>query len=140
MERWTRTETTCGSAPSLGAVAIAFSSILVRLSHASPSTAAIFRCVYALPVLRAARPGSRTGASAAGRPGAAASRSASGVFFAVDLMLWHHSIGDVGAGLATVLANVQVVLVPLVAWAVLAERPGCARARRAAGRRCSACC
>src|SRR5947209_7037065 len=35
----------------LGAVAIAFSSILVRLSHASPSTAAIFRCVYALPVL-----------------------------------------------------------------------------------------
>ena len=39
-------------------------------------------------------------------------------------MLWHHSIGDVGAGLATVLANIQVVLVPLVAWAVLSERPG----------------
>ena len=35
----------------LGAVAIAFSSILVQLSHASPSTAAIFRCAYALPVL-----------------------------------------------------------------------------------------
>jgi drug/metabolite transporter (DMT)-like permease len=49
---------------------------------------------------------------------------ASGVFFAADLILWHHSIGDVGAGLATVLANVQVVLVPLVAWVVLAERPG----------------
>jgi drug/metabolite transporter (DMT)-like permease len=46
------------------------------------------------------------------------------VFFAADLILWHHSIGDVGAGLATVLANVQVVLVPLVAWAVLSERPG----------------
>jgi drug/metabolite transporter (DMT)-like permease len=46
------------------------------------------------------------------------------VFFAVDLILWHHSIGDVGAGLATVLANVQVVLVPLVAWAVLKEVPG----------------
>ena len=41
------------------------------------------------------------------------------LFFAIDLILWHHSIGDVGAGLATVLANVQVVLVPLVAWAVL---------------------
>ncbi|MBV9716071.1 MAG: hypothetical protein JOZ64_11900, partial [Solirubrobacterales bacterium] len=36
-----------------GAVAIAFSSILVRLSHASPSTAAIFRCAYALPALGA---------------------------------------------------------------------------------------
>jgi drug/metabolite transporter (DMT)-like permease len=46
------------------------------------------------------------------------------VFFAADLIMWHHSIGDVGAGLATVLANIQVVLVPLVAWAVLAERPG----------------
>jgi drug/metabolite transporter (DMT)-like permease len=46
-----------------------------------------------------------------------------GVFFAADLLLWHHSIADVGAGLATVLANIQVVLVPLVAWAVLAERP-----------------
>jgi drug/metabolite transporter (DMT)-like permease len=38
--------------------------------------------------------------------------------------LWHNSIEDVGAGLATVLANIQVVLVPLVAWAVLSERPG----------------
>ena len=35
----------------LGAVAIAFSSILVRLSHASPETAAIFRCLFALPLL-----------------------------------------------------------------------------------------
>ncbi|HZU39701.1 MAG TPA: DMT family transporter, partial [Solirubrobacteraceae bacterium] len=48
---------------------------------------------------------------------------AAGVFFAADLILWHHSIEDVGAGLATVLANIQVVLVPLVAWALLAERP-----------------
>jgi drug/metabolite transporter (DMT)-like permease len=46
------------------------------------------------------------------------------VFFSADLILWHHSIGDIGAGLATVLANIQVVLVPLVAWAVLSERPG----------------
>ena len=45
------------------------------------------------------------------------------MFLAVDLILWHHSIEDVGAGLATVLANIQVVLVPLVAWAVLAEQP-----------------
>ena len=34
-----------------GAAAIAFSSTLVRLSKASPSTAAIFRCAYALPLL-----------------------------------------------------------------------------------------
>jgi drug/metabolite transporter (DMT)-like permease len=45
-----------------------------------------------------------------------------GVFFASDLVLWHHSIAAVGAGLATVLGNVQVVLVPLAAWLILRER------------------
>jgi drug/metabolite transporter (DMT)-like permease len=107
----------------LGAVAIAFSSILVRLSHASPSTAAIFRCAYALPALGLlmAWEDRRFGSRAWRQRRAAV---ISGVFFAADLILWHHSIEDVGAGLATVLANIQVVLVPLVAWAVLAERPG----------------
>ncbi len=107
----------------IGAVAIAFSSILVRLSHASPETAAIFRCVYALPLL------GLIAWSEDRRLGPRAWRDrrvavAAGVFFACDLILWHHSIADVGAGLATVLANIQVVLVPLVAWALLAERPG----------------
>jgi drug/metabolite transporter (DMT)-like permease len=107
----------------LGAVAIAFSSILVRLSHESPSTAAIFRCFFALPALGALawledrRFGARSWAERR-------VLLAAGAFFAADLILWHHSIEDVGAGLATVLANIQVVLVPLVAWAVLAERPG----------------
>jgi drug/metabolite transporter (DMT)-like permease len=107
----------------LGAVTIAFSSILVRLSHASPSTAAIFRCAYALPILALLalfedrRFGSRSWHER--RFGLAA-----GIFFAADLLLWHNSIAYVGAGLATVLANIQVVLVPLVAWAVLSERPG----------------
>jgi drug/metabolite transporter (DMT)-like permease len=106
----------------LGAVAIAFSSILVRLSHASPSTAAIFRCAYALPALgllawwEDRRFGPREWRDRR-------MALAAGVFFTADLILWHHSIGDVGAGLATVLANIQVVLVPLVAWALLSERP-----------------
>ena len=47
-----------------------------------------------------------------------------GVFFAADLILWHYAIENVGAGLATVLGNLQVVLVPLIAWLVLSERPG----------------
>ncbi len=105
-----------------GAITIAFSSILVRLSGSSPSTAAIFRCAYALPVLGAIawiedrRFGSRSWSERRAALGA-------GIFFAIDLMLWNHSIADVGAGLATVLANIQVVLLPLVAWALLSERP-----------------
>jgi drug/metabolite transporter (DMT)-like permease len=122
VERWLadgRIVRLCGL---LGALAIAFSSILVRLSHASPSTAAIFRCLFALPVLGvlALLEDRRYG------PRPWASRRilvAAGAFFSADLILWHHSIEDVGAGLSTVLANIQVVLVPLVAWAFLAERP-----------------
>ena len=40
-------------AGALGALVIAFSAILVRLAEVSPSTAAFFRCLYALPVLGA---------------------------------------------------------------------------------------
>src|SRR5215218_170455 len=102
---------------------IAFSSILVRLSHTAPSTSAVFRCLYALPVLAvlARREDLRLGA----RP----SRDrvlafGAGVFLGLDLLFWHRSIADIGAGLATVLANLQVAAVPLLAWAVLGERPG----------------
>jgi drug/metabolite transporter (DMT)-like permease len=122
IERLLRDELGVRACAVLGAVAIAFSSILVRLSHASPSTAAIFRCLYALPALvLIARWEDRRFGARGGRERLVA--VASGLFFAADLLLWHRSIHDVGAGLATVLANVQVVLVPLVAWALLAERP-----------------
>ena len=46
-----------------------------------------------------------------------------GVIFAANIILYHHAIDLVGAGLATVLGNLQVVVVAFVAWAVLSERP-----------------
>jgi drug/metabolite transporter (DMT)-like permease len=121
MERWLGQERNVRVCAVLGAIAIAFSSILVRLSHASPSTAAIFRCVYALPLLGllAWLEDRRFGPRSWRERRVAI---AAGVFFCPDLILWHTSIEYVGAGLATVLANIQVVLVPLVAWAVLSER------------------
>jgi drug/metabolite transporter (DMT)-like permease len=45
-----------------------------------------------------------------------------GAFFAADLILWHNAIELVGAGLATVLGNTQVVLVGLIAWLLWRER------------------
>jgi drug/metabolite transporter (DMT)-like permease len=107
----------------LGALTIAFSAILVRLAGVSPSTAAIFRCAYALPVLGGLawwewrRFGPRS-------PRERALAVVAGILFAADLLCWHHAIADVGAGLATVLGNLQVAFVPFLAWAVLAERPG----------------
>ena len=107
----------------LGALTIAFSAIFVRLADVSPATAAIFRCAYALPPLallawmEQRRYGPRAG-------GQARLAWIAGVFFAADLVLWHHAIGHVGAGLATVLGNTQVVIVPIAAWLLLGERPG----------------
>jgi drug/metabolite transporter (DMT)-like permease len=88
----------------------------------SPSTAAVFRCAYALPALAALALLERR---RHGPPPAGSWRyaAAAGGFFAADLILWHHAIADVGAGLATVLANLQVVLVAVAAWLLLGERP-----------------
>jgi drug/metabolite transporter (DMT)-like permease len=109
-------------AGALGALVIAFSAILVKLSEVSPSTAAFFRCAYALPVLAVLAWAERK------RYGAREPRDrllayVAGLMFAADLTFWHHSIEAVGAGLATVLGNVQVMFVALIAWAALGERP-----------------
>ena len=105
-----------------GALTIAFSAILVHQAAVHPATAALYRCAYALPVLGllAWRERRRYG------PRARASGLAliAGLFFAADLIFWHQAIDDVGAGLATVLGNLQVVIVPFAAWAVLGEAPG----------------
>jgi drug/metabolite transporter (DMT)-like permease len=105
-----------------GAACIAFSAILVRLADLPPSTSAFYRCAYALPVLLALALLERRRFGPRSRHSLALSWLA-GLFFAADLILWHHAIAAVGAGLSTVLANVQVVLVGVVAWLVLKERP-----------------
>lgn len=105
-----------------GAATIAFSGIFVALADLPPSTSAFYRCAYALPPLLALAVWERRRYGPRERRERALGWLA-GLFLAADLILWHHSIAAVGAGLATVLANVQVVLVGLVAWAVLKERP-----------------
>ena len=109
-------------AAAAGAGAIASSGTLVRLADVTPVTAAVFRCLYAVPVLlvltiredRRLGPRSRRDRWLA---------VAAGIFFALDLVLWHHSIEYVGAGIATVLGNLQVVVVGFLAWWLLGERP-----------------
>lgn len=106
----------------LGATCIAFSGILVRLSGATPSTATVYRALYALPFLvLLAIPEERR----LGRPDRHGRLLAlgAGLFFAVDLTSFHLAIGEMGAGLATVMGNLQVIVVGIVAWLLLGERP-----------------
>ena len=101
---------------------IAFSGIFYRYAEVSPSTGVVFRCLFGLPVLVAVAMIERR---RYGPLPAATVRLAAfaGLFFAGDLLSWHHAIAAVGAGLATVLGNLQVLVVGLVAWLVLRERP-----------------
>jgi drug/metabolite transporter (DMT)-like permease len=115
-----------GRRPVLAAIAGALlstpSATLVRLADVSPGTAAVFRCAGALPLLFALAAAERTRYGP--RPSAARRQACfAGLCFAADLILFHHTIAAVGAGLATVLGNLQVAIVGLVAWAVLGERP-----------------
>jgi drug/metabolite transporter (DMT)-like permease len=106
----------------LGALCIAFSGIFYRLANVEPGTATFFRAVYGLPLLAAVAylEHRRYG----GLPRRTVMLAAvAGIFFTADLTFWHHAIEAVGAGLATVLGNLQVLVVGGVAWILFGERP-----------------
>lgn len=106
----------------VGALLIAWSGPLVRLAEVPPATAAAGRCLLALPLLWLLAGRERRSQGPLPARTLLLSRLA-GVFFAFDLVLWHHAIDAVGAGLATVLGNLQVLFVALAAWWLLGERP-----------------
>lgn len=111
------------AAAGLGAACISASAVLIKLADTGPATAAFYRCFLALPILFALavverrRRGPRRLAAHLGAV-------AAGAFLAIDLVLWNHTIADVGAGIATLLGNLQVLFVALAAWGLLGERPG----------------
>jgi drug/metabolite transporter (DMT)-like permease len=105
----------------LGVLSISFSAVFVRLAAVSPVTAAFFRAVYALPVLLVLWLVVR--ARDLRSPRARLVAAVSGLFLATDLAFWHASIAFIGVGLATVVANVQVVFVAIAGWMLYREKP-----------------
>ena len=115
------------AAAAAGAVCISSSAVLMRLAGTSASLTALGRCVFALPVLGGLawierRP--RRGQGAAPVPSRRRwlARLA-GVILAADLIVWDHAIGAIGAGLGTVVGNLEVLIISLLAWLILGERP-----------------
>jgi drug/metabolite transporter (DMT)-like permease len=99
----------------LGAACISSSAIMVTLANVGPATTAFYRCLLALPVLvlLAVLEQRKEGPRPMRRR---VSAWMAGLLLAVDLILWNHSIADVGAGVATVLGNLQVLFVAVLAW------------------------
>jgi drug/metabolite transporter (DMT)-like permease len=105
----------------IGAVMISFSAIFYGLAGVSPMTGAFYRVAYALPVLfllwflrrnQDRRPLSRRWIAVG-----------AGLALASDLLSWHSSIGYIGTGLATLIANTSVIFVAIGAWILFGEKP-----------------
>jgi len=103
-----------------GAIVIGTSAVLIRLSGESPATVAFFRCAGALPPLLALAWAERRVKGP--RTGRGWSLLAGG-FFGITLVLQNYAIAALGAGIATVLSNLQVLFVAVAGWALFAERP-----------------
>jgi len=105
----------------VGVAIISFSAISVRLSEASPVTVGFFRTAYALPVLFIARTLTSRDLTRTSRQ----RRLAFGAGFALaaDFASWHLAIELIGAGLATVVGSVHVVVTMIAGWFLLSQRP-----------------
>ncbi|WP_253853050.1 DMT family transporter [Prauserella alba] len=99
-----------------GALTIGTTSLFVALADASSTTVTFFRCLLAVPLLVLL--GLRAGA----RWRFHRRHALAGLFLGLDMVLWSESIGAVGAGAATVMVNIQVVLVPLACLVLFRER------------------
>ncbi|MEC3981318.1 DMT family transporter [Amycolatopsis sp. H20-H5] len=106
----------------LGSFCISLSSVFIKVSGTSGSTSAFWRCLFSLPVLAGLVWWERR------RTGDGPRRKVlvpllAGVGLGVDFVLWGEAISLVGAGIATVLLAVQVIIVPALAFLFLRERP-----------------
>lgn len=105
-----------------GALCLSVSAVLVKLADVDASTTAVLRCAIAAVVLipMAWWEYRRRGP----QPTKAVLWSVvAGIALGVDYAAWTASIYDVGAGISTVLINVQVIVLPALAWAFDRDRP-----------------
>lgn len=102
----------------LGALALGFAPIFVRLSDVGPVATAFWRILLALPVFALGGNGSAHRPTARDHLGLALA----GICFAGDLATWHWSIHLTSVANSTLLANMAPLFVALIAWTALHER------------------
>lgn len=104
-----------------GATLISFSPVFVTLAETSPTVSAFYRVLIGGCALTALWFGGAAPRRLDGRMLPALAAAAA--FFALDLWFWHRSIGQIGAGRATLLANLQVFFMIAAGAVLLAEPP-----------------
>ena len=102
----------------VGAVAIGFAPIGLRLSEFAPQATAFWRFAFALPLMAMVM---FAQGQKLGRPSVLA--LVAGTFFGLDIALWHASLMMTSVANATFIVNLGNAAVGLVAWVVLKERP-----------------
>ena len=105
----------------LGAIAIGFSPIFVRLSELGPVATGFYRLLLALPLLWLWMRWEQR-AAAETRRVAALPIAVAGILFAGDILFWHWSITTTTVADATLFANFAPVIVTVGAWLYLGER------------------
>jgi drug/metabolite transporter (DMT)-like permease len=109
----------------LGASAIGFAPIFMRLSESGPISTAFWRLALAAPVLWLGVWLSRQQSSAPARPLSRTDQKlliGAGFFFAADLFVWHLSLEYTSVANATLLPNMAPVFVTLGAWLIFRQR------------------
>lgn len=105
-----------------GAAMVSFTSVLVELTNVGPTVSAFYRMFFGglilLGITVAKRDRLWFGIKSLGIPFVCA------LLFSMDLFFWHRSINFVGPGLATILGNMQVFFVAVLAVLFLKEKLG----------------
>ena len=103
-----------------GAIVVSFAPILVRATDVPPTTSAFYRMLIGGVTLALYLMLTRSSMVLNRR--IVSGLTLAGLFFALDLFLWHRSIFFVGPGLATLLAGFQVFVLAIVGVLFLSER------------------
>jgi len=101
-----------------GGCAIGFAPIFVRLSDIGPVASAFWRTALAAPILWLMVIPEKTGIQAKGTQTSWSALLLAGVFFALDLGVWHWSIIWTSVANSTLLANLAPIFVTLAGWLI----------------------
>ena len=111
----------------IGAAAIAFAPIFVRVSELGPVTTALWRCVLAVPVLGMMMLWHQRKTETPARSPSLGRREylrlgLAGFFFAGDLGIWHISIHFTSVANSTLLVNLAPIFVTLFGFMLIKDR------------------